>query len=478
MSCHVCHFFVFFTQIKVVVKEIRGLKAIRELELSQPFIKSSKLINESAFPNMYVTLDLLQPPLAEPIVQLQTGLGSKDASNGNTYEWNEEVVLPITRSQLQATTELRAVVWDLFGPQEYVPIYHATVPLTENGGCLCVAGTRKLALTETDLSSLVLPRSDSGQCSVSPMMSTSVFDSDRCSLLESTVNAVSPESFDDGNDEWLAKLRKAKLEGAFNGDNSKQCKTPVLTLEFSLMGHNDNDNSSNSSNSNNSNRGDETYEYRDIWECTKDPALANNTTNTTTTRHNNDEEDSESVEENKEDENPATLMHRRLYLPDVLMYSTTVVVPDARQMQKLRAMKNMLYFEDMDPESKWLVQAFGPYLWCDPETLLYFLHTVDWNNAADCRYAKELMYTWAPLPLEAMLLLMSRTYLSRHVFDYAVERLCKEADEDFLVTYMPQLVWALSPAEACGSSLFWEYMMGKVCTSLSWGGSSRCTLNS
>ena len=183
------------------------------------------------------------------------------------------------------------------------------MPLTENGGCLCVTGTQKLVLTKTDLSSLVLPCSDSGQCSVSPMMSTSVFDSDRCLLLESTVNAISPKTFDGGNNEWLAKLHKAKLEGTFNGDNSKQCKTPVLTLEFSLMGHNDDD-SSNNSNSNNSNRGDEAYEYRDIWECTKDLAPANNTTNTTTTRHNNDEE-------NEEDKNPATLMHRHLYLPDV-----------------------------------------------------------------------------------------------------------------------------------------------------------------
>lgn len=377
--------------MKVLIECITGLKQIKEKELSQPFIKSLSLRPDNAFPNLYVTIDIFQRPFPDPLISLRTLLGKKESPESSTYEWNEEVELPIDPSQLHSTIELGFTVWDLFGPRNIVPIYYTKVQLNDTG-IIWNGELQQLTLTEIVKEQ---PSStpdgqcmySSSQCSFSPMgMSMSVFDDDySCSLREST----------------------ADPRGLAAGDSYQEY--PTLFCKFlrdpsDMSGYTINKNASNS-------------------DSNIDPA--------------------ESIH----------AMLCNCEQPMEQLYNLDdVSIPSEKDMEVIQGVMSHLYFEEIKTADKRIMHTFGPYLRRDPNALLYFLHSVNWEDPADCMYAKELMMTWNPPPLTNMILLLSKTYGNQYVYEYAIKRLDEEADIEFLSTYMLQFIWALGNKDDTGTN--------------------------
>ena len=383
--------------MKITIKHIRGLDPIKKKEDSQPFIKSLKFRPVNAFPNLYVTVDLVQQPLPDPIISLRTSPGTNNQSDSDLYEWNEAIKVPIDATHFQSPgSELRFVVWDLFGPQEVSPIYYATVPLAGKEGFL--AGDQSFHLVEVKDQPRAhhAPETPSAY-SPSPMMSLSVID-------DGYDNEDDYDDYDDDYDD----------DGGSSSQGSS-ARSPVLTVEFSSGAEGD------------------------LWASEKPEFTVAGA------------------------EDPAERMHKSLCEFGEPLYDTEdVVVPSPEQMEAIRGVMKHLYFEEISEEDKATLHMFGPFLRRDPDALLYFLRTVDWKDPVDCRYAKELMRTWAPPPLACMILLMSKTYLSEYVFEYAVERLEREADVEFLSTYMPQLIWALGITREFRTNSLRDFILRKA----------------
>ena len=372
----------------ITIKHLKGLDPIEKKEDSQPFIKSLKSRTVNAFPNLYVTFDLLEQPLPDPVISLRTSPGSRKQSDPDMYEWNESVEIPIDSAHFQSPgTELRFVVWDLFGPQKASPVYYATVPLAGKEGLL--EGGYDFRLTEVKDQARTHHASETPSAySPSPMMSLSIMGDDDV-------------DYDDNYDDLYPLRESAAGTDVLSASPLHQgssIRAPVLTIEFR------------SSTRNVTGNGDSSPTM-DITDAV----------------------------------DPAEIMHAGLCSFREDFYDTNdVLIPSLEQMDAIRSVMNKLYFEEISPEDQGILHMFGPFLRRDPNALLYFLRTVDWKNPGDCMYAKELMETWSPPPLAYMILLMSQTYSNEYVFEYAVKRLKRDADDKFLSTYMPQLIWALS----------------------------------
>lgn len=395
--------------MKLIIKYLSGLGPIMSKEEYQPFIKSLKVYNENDFPNIYITIELFQYPLPDPLITLRTEpVKRKYITPERRESWNKEFVLPI-----QSATELRFTVWNLSGLQETTPIYYVTVPLTDKKR---LSGKDQyLILTEIkDRQQATTVESFSTDPSVSMLstMNSGDFGDDEsyCPLPERTADAdvlaTTPEMDipqELTDDEVLAMLGQARL-----GNSSTT--VPTLVVEF-------------------------------CPDSSDNPYGTRSFSNLGYTNRTSVTNDSDSVD--PFDKMFGELCEYKQGEPK-LCNTADVIVPNEKQMEVIRGVMKKLYFEDISESDKRIIHTFGPFLRRDPNALLYFLRTVDWADEVDCRYARELIYTWSPMPLANVILLLSKMYSKEVVFEYAVNRLRNEADNEFLSLYMPQLVWALT----------------------------------
>jgi len=144
----------------------------------------------------------------------------------------------------------------------------------------------------------------------------------------------------------------------------------------------------------------------------------------------------------KDDPNPIANKHLKL----VTSSWRKVVDPQLRPSPKERdrIQKILLYppNKKLDIEDKDIIWKFRFYLTSNKHALTKFLRCVDWTNSQEVKQATDLINQWEPIEISDALELLSKSFTSHTVRDYAVSRLEKASNEE-LLHYLLQLVQAL-----------------------------------
>lgn len=116
--------------------------------------------------------------------------------------------------------------------------------------------------------------------------------------------------------------------------------------------------------------------------------------------------------------------------------------PNAQTRDILNAIIDYPPSMDLSSEEKDLIWKFRFFLQANKSALAKFVRCVNWHLQNEARQAVAIMNDWTPMEVDASLELLSSRYQHKSVRRYAVGRL-KEATNDELMLYLPQLVQAL-----------------------------------
>lgn len=144
-------------------------------------------------------------------------------------------------------------------------------------------------------------------------------------------------------------------------------------------------------------------------------------------------------------ENPAEEMYTKLIKSS---HQKDMGVSEALKLSidKVKQVDDILKYPPLKPldhKDMELLWNYAPCLVKMPKALAPFLRSVQWDNPDDVKYALAMLRRWEPPAPEDVLILLSKLYPCEQVQKYAVDRLNEAADDEFLATYLLQLVQAL-----------------------------------
>ena len=145
-------------------------------------------------------------------------------------------------------------------------------------------------------------------------------------------------------------------------------------------------------------------------------------------------------------ENPAEEMYTKLIKSSHQKKDLRVTEALKLSIDKVKQIDDILKYPPLralDHKDMELLWNYAPCLVKMPKALAPFLRSVQWDNPDDIKYALAMLRSWEPPAPEDVLILLSKLYPCEQVRKYAVDRLREAADDEFLATYLLQLVQAL-----------------------------------
>jgi len=129
-----------------------------------------------------------------------------------------------------------------------------------------------------------------------------------------------------------------------------------------------------------------------------------------------------------------------------LVFNRKIVDPDLRpnpaERDRIERILNYPITRQLTLEDKDVLWKFRFYLTSNRKALTKFIRCVDWENPQEAKHATELINQWQPIETSDALELLSKSFTSNVVRDYAVSRLEKASNEE-LGHYLLQLVQSL-----------------------------------
>lgn len=145
-------------------------------------------------------------------------------------------------------------------------------------------------------------------------------------------------------------------------------------------------------------------------------------------------------------ENPAEEMYTKLIKSSHQKKDLRISEALKLSIDKVKQIDDILKYPPLKPldhKDMELLWNYAPCLVKMPKALAPFLRSVQWDNPDDIKYALAMLRRWEPPAPEDVLVLLSKLYPCEQVRKYAVDRLKEAADDEFLATYLLQLVQAL-----------------------------------
>eukprot|EP01119_Soliformovum_irregulare_P016014 TRINITY_DN4594_c0_g4_i2.p1 TRINITY_DN4594_c0_g4~~TRINITY_DN4594_c0_g4_i2.p1 ORF type:complete len:400 (-),score=86.60 TRINITY_DN4594_c0_g4_i2:220-1419(-) len=142
------------------------------------------------------------------------------------------------------------------------------------------------------------------------------------------------------------------------------------------------------------------------------------------------------------DEDPIEDMHRQLFPQEYPLTPDPNHLPNTRQRDRIQTILKYPITQTLTPEDKRIMWSFCHYLMPTKSALAKFLRCVDWNDPHQVETVSHLIPQWEPVGITDALELLSKSFTSSVVRDYAVSRL-ETASNDDLSHYLLQLVQAL-----------------------------------
>jgi len=115
----------------------------------------------------------------------------------------------------------------------------------------------------------------------------------------------------------------------------------------------------------------------------------------------------------------------------------------------------------LNVQEKFLLWTYRFSLVDDRKALTKFLRAVNYEDLAELKQALELMNKWAPIDIADALELLSASFTTKEVREYAVQQL-ERADNDELINYLLQLVQALRYEQEYPNELS-KFLMKRCC---------------
>ncbi|KAL0479456.1 vacuolar protein sorting protein VPS34 [Acrasis kona] len=343
--------------------------------------------------DMYVLCQLIDDDC-----QLCPSIKTSYRSQHKNKEWTEWIVFPVKISEITPSTVLCLTVYDIFSPQKQVIVGGSTYSLFDDVGVLRM-GSHKLKLWEK--------KSASGRKGGETMGDISIHGSE-FARIEQTLHRIHSDPQSNINDQWLNASILKLIQIMDRADD-----TLYINIEF------------------------ERYDSKIIF---------HEFTQAVKRRQKQPSQNilKEYIQDLEIDrENPVAKMHLKLSMHLSHGFLDFFLEPDSNDRKLLNKIIEKTSLEQITPQEKQLFWKYRYWLAKDKKALTKFLRCVDWEIEKENKEAINLLQRWTRIELVDCLELLSKTFANNQVLRSHAANILKDADDDWLLSMLPQLIQSL-----------------------------------
>ena len=375
----------------------REKKSVQEL-LKDPQLQFSGLY-QTDFSDVYVVTEIFANGKC---LTLPSQTAYKSFSN--RWNWNEWVTLPIHFKDIPRNAKLAFTIYDIYGPQQPIPVGGTTISVFGKHGCLR-RGIHDLRVWSDVVADGSLKNFTPGEIEDNIEMQSEMT---RLSKLVQKHRKGRMMTVD-----WLDRLTYREIE-VINEQEKRSSKCMFLTVEFPKFHY-------------------EGFEHSVVY-FESDGDLPETDLPPSEFRV--------VLDPDCNLDNLVELKHHRLTHTLRKGHNVRDLKPNAKLRTHITKIVNAPPTQVLTSDQKSLLWQFRYYLMEQKAALPKFLQSVSWQSKQEAEEALELLYKWQPLDPADALELLQPTFTEPKVRRYAISRL-QCADNEELLLYLLQLVQAL-----------------------------------